>query len=77
MIDIQPYLDKLDKLREYMECRIDNQPFEMWMDLQFCPDRYYIDKGLPLPKPYPVTIRFAPNSFDEFLINDYKKLTWN
>lgn len=57
-----------------MEARIDNQPLEMWMDLQVCPDNYYIENGFPIPKPYPVTIRFAPNSFEEYITNAYTKI---
>jgi len=76
MIDVTPFTDKLDRLRKYMELRIDNQPFEMWMDMQVCPTEWYIKNHLPTPKPYPVTIRFAPTSFEEFLTNKYTKLTW-
>lgn len=77
MIDVQPFLDKLDRLKEYMEIRIDNQPHDMWMDMQVCPTEWYIKNHLHIPKPYPVTIRFAPTSFEEFLVNDYHKISWD
>lgn len=67
MISVQPYLEKLELLKEYMDMRIDNQPMDVWFNLQVCPDEYYINKQLPLPTPYKNTIRFGYSSFDEFL----------
>lgn len=53
MIDIQTYLNKLDKLQEYMDAKIDScHVIIMWMDLQVCPDSFYIKNKLPIPKPY-------------------------
>jgi hypothetical protein len=67
MIDIQPHLDKLDRLKEYMDKRVEYQPIDVWMDLQVCPDSFYLRQGLPLPKPYKKIIRFFDLTFEEYL----------
>ena len=67
MIDVKPYIDKLDMLMVYIRLRIEEQPFEIWMDLQVCPTEYYIKNNLPIPRPYKEIIRFAPNNFNEWL----------
>ena len=64
MIDIQPFISKLDKLREYMEYFTQWNGYTVWMDLQVCPDDFYIKQNLPLPKPYEKTI--TPVSFNEW-----------
>ena len=33
MIDIQPHLDKLDRLKEYMDASIDNEIKSVWIDM--------------------------------------------
>lgn len=70
MINIQPYLSKLDSLREYMEMRIDREGmiWMAWMNLQVCPTEYYIRNNLPIPQPYQKEINFEIKiSFDEWL----------
>ena len=33
MIDIQPHLDKLDRLKEYMDAKIDSKGEGVWIDI--------------------------------------------
>lgn len=37
MIDVQPYIDKLDKLREYMFMRIDGRMNTFWINIDAIP----------------------------------------
>jgi len=63
MINIQPYQQKLEALREYMDAKIDSVVvIDMWMDLQVCPTEYYIKNKLPIPKPYQKMFYFYVNN---------------
>jgi len=61
MIDITPFQQKLEALREYMDAKIESVVvLVMVMDLQVCEDDYYIKQGLTLPKPYVKLFHFYP-----------------
>lgn len=68
MIDIKPYIDKLDVLKEYMDVRVDSiECWTIWMDLQVCETEYYIKNKLPIPKPYPKLIHvYTCSRFKEY-----------
>jgi hypothetical protein len=65
MIDVQPYIYKLEVLKEWVSCLVDNQPFMVWMDLQVCPTSFYIKNKLPIPRPYQTEVR-AYITFEEY-----------
>jgi len=77
IIDITPYQQKLEALREYMGFKIEHQPFDIWMDLQVCPNEYYIVNKLPLPNPYKKTIRLCPETFEEWYETKTQSLKTN
>ncbi len=65
MTQLETCYHKLEVLKEYMAIKITGWwGMEVWMNLQVCPDEYYIRKGEPLPIPYMVTIKTP--TFEEF-----------
>jgi len=80
MIDISEYTTKLEVLKEYMALKTTGYygnsavlwGMECWMDLQVCEDKYYISKGLPLPKPYLMVI--PTPTFEEYYIQYIKEI---
>jgi len=66
-IDITPFQERLELLREWMFLRIDYPDIEVWLDLQVCPDDYYIRNNLPIPKPRKEIMKFVTPDFEKFL----------
>ena len=68
MINTQPHHDKLNKLQEYLFAKIERGThLEVWMDLQVCPDDFYLKMNLPLPKPYKKQVKIFAETFLEYL----------
>ena len=68
LIDIKPYIDKLELLNKYMTQRISRRK-EIWMDLKVCPDEWYIKSGRKIPIPYKETFYFIED-FNTFYNNN-------
>lgn len=68
MINTNHFIEKLDTLKEYLYLKINYPPKMIWINLQVCPDEYYIKNHKPIPIPYQEKCYFGiPKTFDEYL----------
>ena len=75
MINIQPHLDKLEVLKEYMALVINDAPYEIWVDINCVPQmefstisliEMFKEIGVLYYRPINERIEMHPLTFDEY-----------
>lgn len=81
MIDVQPYHDKLDKLKEYMEAKIDGIWEFLWINIDSIPEmttetflRLFAETGMMFCNGNEPSVPTRKLSFEEWYNNQTQKL---